>query len=310
MTNATDRSGAERIKSAQATNFGRLNALVEPGPFGRHLRFLNFGYRPLPGEEPAGPPLPRRFPNPESAQLLFQVVGNVDLRGRDVVEIGCGRGGNLWLARAHLKPRSVIGIDLTESSIRFCRQAMPELGSGFLVGDAEVLPVGDAGADIVLSVESSCTYPDLERFIRELGRVVRPGGHLLHTDLLPVDLVDAFVSALEACGFRLDDRRDITANVRAARESSATRQSRALARRDRPSSDAVAEWVGGEGSELRDRLNDGHSAYVVLRFTKLDSRTPPTEPLLDDAQRAMARSHAQVAARLLALPSGDAGLEP
>lgn len=102
-------TGDAALKASQAANFDNLNEVVADSKFDRHLRFFNFGYRPLGDEEPVGPRLGPGFPNQDSAQLLFQVIGPTDLTGARVVEVGCGRGGNLWLLRRHFGTAEVIG---------------------------------------------------------------------------------------------------------------------------------------------------------------------------------------------------------
>src|SRR5688572_33476725 len=94
------------LKALQADNFDNLNEMVADSPFDKHVRFFNFGYRVLGDEQPVGPTLGAGFPNQDSALLLFQVIGDTALAGRRVAEIGCGRGGNLWLVRRSFDPSS------------------------------------------------------------------------------------------------------------------------------------------------------------------------------------------------------------
>jgi len=291
------------LKALQADNFDNLNRVVDGSPFDRHLRFFNFGYRPLEGEAPMGPRLGAGFPNQDSAQLLFQVIGDTDLRDRDVVEIGCGRGGNLWLVRRTFQPSSVTGLDIAERSVAYCRRSMPEREARFAVSDAEALPLGAGVADAVLSVETSCTYPRIELFFREVARILRPGGHFLYTDLMLTQLVPAFVEALEELGLAVEHERDITANVCASRDARAARQR--LAFGERPDSDAATmlEFVGQSGSRLYDALVDGHHRYTLLRMRKVSDRPAPEHDLLSPEIQALVRSQAQLAVELLTIPS-------
>jgi SAM-dependent methyltransferase len=291
------------LKALQADNFDNLNEVVEGSPFDRHMRFFNFGYRTLGSEEPVGPKLGAGFPNRDSAQLLFQVVGDTDLAGRDVVEIGCGRGGNLWLVRRTYAPATVTGADIAYRSIAYCRQAMPEPEARFVVADAERVPLGDHTADVVLSVETSCTYPRIESFFRDVARIVRPGGHFLYTDLMDARLVEPFKATLAALGFELLHERDITANVSASRDARAARQK--LAYGDRPADDeaAMLEYVGESGSRLYELLTNDEFRYVILRFRKVADVEPPAEDLLDPEAAAAVRDLAELAVELLTIPS-------
>jgi SAM-dependent methyltransferase len=51
-------------------------------------------------------------------------------------------------------------------------------------GDAEALPFADAEFDVVLNIESSHNYPHLEKFFAEAVRVLKPGGYLVHADMM------------------------------------------------------------------------------------------------------------------------------
>lgn len=291
------------LKSLQADNFDNLNEVVQGSAFDRHMRFFNFGYRTVGDEQPVGPRLGAGFPNQDSAQLLFQVVGDTDLAGADLVEVGCGRGGNLWLARRTYGPATITGLDIAPRSIAFCQAALPDDDARFAVADAEHLPLADASADAVLSVETSCTYPRIESFFREVARITRVGGHFLYTDLMDVRLIEPFKATLGALGFELLHERDITANVSASRDARAARQK--LAYGDRPSDDAGAmlEYVGESGSRLYELLTNDEYHYTILRFRKVRDVVPPAEDLLDAASQAAVRDLAELAVELLTIPS-------
>lgn len=296
-------TGDAALKASQAANFDNLNEVVADSPFDRHLRFFNFGYRPLGDDEPVGPRLGPGFPNQDSAQLLFQVIGPTDLTGARVVEVGCGRGGNLWLLRRYFGTAEVLGADIAFKSVAFCRRSMPEADAQFVVADAERVPVGTATADAVVSVETSCTYPDIEAFFRDVARMVRVGGHFLYTDLLLTALVDPFQAVLEELGFELLHRRDITANVCASRDARAERQKLAFGATPDGDEKTMAEFVGREGSRLYDSLTDGEHQYTILRFRKVRDVDPPAEPLLAEPIRVLVRDQAQLAVDLLTIPS-------
>lgn len=295
----------QAIKASQAKNFDDLNGVVAGTPFDKHLRFFNFGYRVLGDENPAGPRLGPTFPNQDSAQLLFQVVGDTPIAGRRVADVGCGRGGNLWLLRRHYQPRLVVGLDIAERSIEFCRRSMPDCDAQFAVADAEALPLADACMDVVTNVETSCTYPDIERFFREVGRVLVVGGDFLYADLIHADLYDAFVSLLDAVGLELSYRRDITPNVAASRRARAERQK--LAYGPRPEGDAATmqEFVGASGSQLSQLLADGDQPYTLMRFTKARQVDPPPDPCLSEHQRDLVRRQAAAGVDLLSIPSAS-----
>ena len=97
---------------------------------------------------------------------------------------------------------TTVGVDLGARAIAQARRAA---GAGervsFLVGDAEALPLPDAGFDVALSECSLCTFPDKPRAIAEMARVVRPGGTIAIADVT-ADL-DALPAALRTAAARV-----------------------------------------------------------------------------------------------------------
>jgi ubiquinone/menaquinone biosynthesis C-methylase UbiE len=96
---------------------------------------------------------------------------------RDVLEIGVGMGAD-HLEWAHASPRSLSGIDLTGQAIAFTRERLGLYGlrSRLLVTDAEHLPFREASFDLVYSWGVIHHSPDTPAAVREIARVLRPGG--------------------------------------------------------------------------------------------------------------------------------------
>ena len=98
-------------------------------------------------------------------------------RGRDVLEIGVGMGAD-HVEWARSGPRTLTGIDLTPRAIDHTKMRLAILGrtSRLLVGDAENLPFPDDNFDLVYSWGVLHHSPDTVAAIREVHRVLRPGG--------------------------------------------------------------------------------------------------------------------------------------
>ena len=97
--------------------------------------------------------------------------------GRDVLEVGVGMGADHaeW---ARNSPRSLTGVDLTPRAIHHTtkRLTVLELTSRLLVGDAENLPFASESFDLVYSWGVLHHSPATANAIREVHRVLRPGG--------------------------------------------------------------------------------------------------------------------------------------
>lgn len=108
---------------------------------------------------------------------IFEFARFQEGAGRDVLEVGVGMGAD-HLEWAKAGPRSLTGIDLTPRAIGFTRERLrlAGLSSRLMVTDAENLPFEDNSFDIVYSWGVVHATPDTPRAVREVQRVLRPGG--------------------------------------------------------------------------------------------------------------------------------------
>jgi ubiquinone/menaquinone biosynthesis C-methylase UbiE len=93
-------------------------------------------------------------------------------KDKDVLDVGCGTGYGAAYLRTVAK--SVVGIDLSKSAIRFARKRYPETQT--LVMDAHSLQLQPQSVDLVVSTENFEHLRDQEKSLQELIRVLRPGG--------------------------------------------------------------------------------------------------------------------------------------
>jgi ubiquinone/menaquinone biosynthesis C-methylase UbiE len=106
-------------------------------------------------------------------------------RPRRMLEVGCGPGRGLDLISRLEEDSQCVGLDLSPKAIEFAREhCSSSQRVTFVQGDAEALPFADAEFDVVLNIESSHNYPHPERFFAEAVRVLKPGGYLVHVDMM------------------------------------------------------------------------------------------------------------------------------
>jgi SAM-dependent methyltransferase len=185
------------------------------------MTFLNFGYLADRGELSAedGEDIVDRM----SEGLYDRVVGDIDLRGKTVAEIGCGPGaGCAHLARAYA-PGSIVGVDLNKEMVAWCRAHHEAPNLEFLQGDALDLPFASDSLDAIVNIESSHGYPSKPPFFAEVARVLRPGGRFLYADIMlrfgKRHGPDVLSAHLKQVGLEIDSFADITQNVLAARDA-------------------------------------------------------------------------------------------
>ena len=130
---------------------------------------------------------------PEETVASFAGTGNpFSLRevvsGEHVVDVGCGAGIDSLIAAKMVGPDgAVIGIDMTRAMLDRARKSAELMGLGnvqFEHGLAEALPVADAWADVVISNGVLNLFPDKFAGLKEMARVLRPGGRLQIGDIL------------------------------------------------------------------------------------------------------------------------------
>ena len=95
------------------------------------------------------------------------------------LDAGCGTGRLIppLLARGH----RVLGVDASPAMLARARLRAPE--ADLLVGDLRDLPLADGAVDLVVTGLALTHVDDLGATVAELARVLRPGGHLVISDV-------------------------------------------------------------------------------------------------------------------------------
>lgn len=108
--------------------------------------------------------------------LLSNLVPYAELKGKRVLDIGCGSG---WSTEQFIRAGAdVSAIDLTPKAIELTKKRLELYGlkADVQVADAEHIPFPDATFDYVLAWGVLMHTPDTEQTVREIHRVLKQGG--------------------------------------------------------------------------------------------------------------------------------------
>lgn len=205
------------------------------------------------------------------ARLPAHLFGDDDLDGARVLEVGCGRGGNLLAASRWFQPRVLIGLDLSGVAAKWVGGALGDAGVVGVQGDAEYLPIRANGIDAVVCVESAAHYPDRIRFYSEVASVLPPGGVFYYAEGMPHSHLAPVAEALELAGFDLDRCDDLSDRVAAHWRRTVDARRRGH-RRDAPAmkSDELAQVGGDENSALGQFLVSESMGYYLMALHRSD----------------------------------------
>ena len=233
----------------------------------KEIHFMNYGYH--------DPDKSLALENADetnrySIQLYNHLTDMVDLKNKDIVEIGSGRGGGLSYIAKYLSPNSLKGIDLCKSAIVSSNKNNKFSNLSFHHGDAQQIPLTDNSCDVVINVESSHRYIGMDRFISEVIRILKSGGHFLFTDFR-YDYEWTEVHKLFECsGLKMIFEKDITSSVLCALNNDDLRR-RTLVKKLAPAylHEAMLNFAGCIGSQTYLFFLSRQYVYKTYAFEKL-----------------------------------------
>lgn len=230
------------------------------------VTFMNYGYSAK-GHEIALEPAD--MPNLYSAKLYNYLLSQIDINGKDLLEVGCGRGGGLSYVNRYLKPASATGVDLNDKAIDFCKSHYSDQKMNFFTGNAEMLQFDNAAFDIIINVESSHRYTRFDKFLAESFRILKPKGHLLIVDFRFRHQVELMHNQILQSDFNLLKREVITPNVVEALTLS-SEQTKKMISEMAPKflHAAAAQFAGLEGSSTYKKFANGEYEYMLYVLQK------------------------------------------
>jgi ubiquinone/menaquinone biosynthesis C-methylase UbiE len=259
----------EEVKKNYKRFYDRVTRQLNASDYGQFSFFLNYGYVSDGSLEFSPVELPPQFINKTSVKLVLEVVGDTDLKDRRVLDVGCGRGGTIFVLKTFFNPKELVGLDLSSSAIEFDRKNHRDPRIRFYEGDAEKLPFEDGSFDLVTNVESSHSYPSIHTFYSEVYRVLAPGGYFLYTDLLPVQKMEHCRGLLQHLGFIVERVRDITRNVILSCDEVANQRVSAFHSSNNQA--LMGNFLATPGSIVYENMRNRVWTYQILKLRKPES---------------------------------------
>ena len=151
---------------------------------------------------------------------VWELVG--DAAGKEALDAACGTGR--YAVRLAQEGARVRGVDASEDMLAVARRKRDELGVRVELGrgDLTALPFPEESFDVAICALALCHLPDLRGPMRELARVLRPGGRLIVSDFHPFALLIGWRTAFRRAEatYLIENHSHLIADyVGAARES-------------------------------------------------------------------------------------------
>jgi len=256
--------------------FRRANAKLTYSLLAKYIpaadwHFMNYGYVPNDDERAkaaAVAPGPQQYP----MQMYHYLASMTPIRDMDVLEVGSGRGGGAIHIATKFTPKSYLGMDIAQSAVDLANKVHLAPNLKFIQGSAESIPLSDNSVDVIINVESSHAYGSVDNFLKEVTRVLRPGGHFLMVDFRNqenVENMETLKSQLRNTGMHFIAEENITHNVISSIEAE-DESKRARIKQLIPArwQDLFAEFAGVVGSKFYQTLKAGTRPYYRFKLRK------------------------------------------
>ena len=141
----------------------------------------------------------------DACEAMARFIGELGQFGGEdrILDAGCGFADqDVYWATRQPPPREIVAVNISQVQLTSAQRRISDLGLQDLItthlASATDLPFADGSFDKVVSIESAQHFGTREDFFREAHRVLRPGGRIVTTDIIPMPGVTIGRVALNA----------------------------------------------------------------------------------------------------------------
>jgi 2-polyprenyl-3-methyl-5-hydroxy-6-metoxy-1,4-benzoquinol methylase len=140
---------------------------------------------------------------PTSPWHLLTIAHLPDVRGKKVLEIGCGRG--VFARYLAEQGADLVAADFSPGAVAYARNRLRDHEAEVVVADVQAIPFADETFDIVVSQETLEHVPEPDVGLAELVRVTKVGGTLIVTTPNYLNLIGLYRIILRLAGRRFTE---------------------------------------------------------------------------------------------------------
>jgi len=201
-------------------------------------------------------------------QLYHHLLKDLNVKGKNILEVGCGRGGGCYYAKEYLEVNHVSGLDLSYRHIKICRSWLSsEKGYDFKQGNALQLPYHEESFDAIVNLESAQYYTSLESFFKECHRVLKKDGVLSIACVIDSHVACSLEKLLLDAHFKIIKKENLTSKILISIEQEEERKETIRKQRRIPKRLMLNQAVM-VGSDLYKKMQEGLWEYPFFLVQK------------------------------------------